>query len=317
MNKRRRYKGFNKRGKTASIRVFTLILCLSLVGGYGYIELKNSKLFNDDFNLSKSISEKIKNISISNIFKIGKSKENEEYVYDDISDELNNINNDAKVEETSSENDTSQVQVATIDAVKVYTVQVASIGENQDLDSVEDKLKNNKIPYSVVEVDGVEKVQTYSSFDESVTRSNLESARKVYSDAFISELEVPVLSLEYTDKYSYIEDISTELNNLIASFKDEAEFWEKSTDSIDLEAYNNILTKRLDVVEKIQENAEKIDYSQMDTFKENLIEYAKSVNSNTTQASKDAKENNGYLSQGLLLSSIQEYYSFINSIKVS
>lgn len=317
MNNKRRYKGFNKRSKTTRIRVFTLILCMSLIGGYGYMELKDSKLFNSgifgNFNLVTNISEKIKGISIPNIFKVGKNSESEEYVYEDVSEELGKNKDD----EVSSIENTSDVQVATIDSMTIYTIQVASIGENQDLASVEDKLKTNKIPYSVVEVDGVEKVQTYYSFSESVTRSNLESARKIYSDAFISELEVPVLSLEYTSKYSYIEDISSELNNLISSYKDEAEFWEKSNESIDLETYNNILTKRMDIVEKIQENAEKIDYTEMNTFKENLIKYAKNVNSNITQGSKDAKEGNSHLSQSLLLSSIQYYYSFINSIKVS
>ena len=219
--------------------------------------------------------------------------------------------------ETSSTEENSNVQVATIDGVTLYTIQVASIGEGQDLKSVEEKLTSSKIPYSVVEVDGVKKVQTYSSFNEKVTRENLDDVRKVFNDAFISELSVPVLSLEYTSKYSYIEGISSSLNSLMASYKEEAEFWEGSKGDVDLKEYNNILTKRLDIVEKIQENAEKIDYTEMNIFKENLIKYAKNVKDNINQSSKNANEDNSYLSKSLLLSSIQEYYPFINSIKTS
>ena len=317
MNKRRRYKGFNKRSKTIHIRVLTLIFCLSLIGVYGYTQIKDSKLFKEsifpNFSFTEAISSKFKNISISNIFKFDEDKENEKFVYEDISDELDKIK-----EDESSTSESSDIKVATIEGVTVYTIQVASIGEGQDLDTVEEKLKSNKIPYSVVEVDGIKKVQSYSSFDEDTTRSNLDSVRKIFDDAFISELNLPFLSLEYTSKYSYIEDISSGLNSLIENYKEESVFWEKNINKeIDLTEYNNILTKRLDIVEKLQENTEKIDYDEMNSFKENLIKYTKSVNSNTKQASKNANEDNYYLSKSLLLTSIQGYYSFINLIKIS
>ncbi|MDU2198681.1 MAG: hypothetical protein E7E21_09750 [Peptostreptococcaceae bacterium] len=318
MNNKRRYKGFNKRRKINHIRVITLIFCLSLIGVYGYTKLKNSeilsgKIFNK-FNIVETIGSRFKEISFPNIFKSAENEGKEEYEYSDISDEIEKVKND---KETSSTEENSNVQVATIDGVTLYTIQVASIGEGQDLKSVEEKLTSSKIPYSVVEVDGVKKVQTYSSFNEKVTRENLDDVRKVFNDAFISELSVPVLSLEYTSKYSYIEGISSSLNSLMASYKEEAEFWEGSKGDVDLKEYNNILTKRLDIVEKIQENAEKIDYTEMNIFKENLIKYAKNVKDNINQSSKNANEDNSYLSKSLLLSSIQEYYTFINSIKTS
>lgn len=305
---KRRYKGFNKRRNIPKIRVFTIILSASIIGGYGYIKLKDKDILNN-FSIVKNIGDKFDNISLKNILKIENKSTTDEYNYEDVSKEIEALN--------ENDEEATEVQVATIDAMNVYIVQVASIGGNQDLKSIEEKLKSNKIPYSVVEVDGVEKVQAYYSFDESVTRSNLDSARKVFSDAFVSELKIPVLSLEYTSKYSYISDISTEINNLIKSFKEECDFWQANKESINIEQYNKILTNRVEIVDKIKQNAEKIDYKQMDIFKDNLIEYAKNIQSNTSEASKNANEDNLHLSQGLLLSSIQGYYSFINSIKVS
>ena len=305
---KRRYKGFNKRRNIPKIRVFTIILSASIIGGYGYIKLKDKDILNN-FSIVKNIGDKFDNISLKNILKIENKSTTDEYNYEDVSKEIEALN--------ENDEEATEVQVATIDAMNVYIVQVASIGGNQDLKSIEEKLKSNKIPYSVVEVDGVEKVQAYYSFDESVTRSNLDSARKVFSDAFVSELKIPVLSLEYTSKYSYISDISTEINNLIKSFKEECDFWQANKESINIEQYNKILTNRVEIVDKIKQNAEKIDYKQMDIFKDNLIEYAKNIQSNTSEASKNANEDNLHLSQGLLLSSIHGYYSFINSIKVS
>ncbi|MBQ3420897.1 MAG: hypothetical protein IJH34_04375, partial [Romboutsia sp.] len=214
MNRKRRYKGFNKKTNIAKIRVFTTILCLSLIGAYGYIKLKDNSIVGN-FNIVKSIGQQFQNISLKNMFKADESSTVDEYNYDDVSNELEALNENS--EDTSESTD---VQVATIDALNIYVVQVASIGENQDLESIEEKLNSNKIPYSVVEIDGVEKVQAYYSFDESVARSNLDSAREVFNDAFLSELQIPVLSLEYRNKYSYISDISTELNNLMNNFKE-------------------------------------------------------------------------------------------------
>lgn len=313
MNNKRRYKGFNKRRKTNHIRIITLIFCLSLIGGYGYIKLKDSKIFNK-FNIVENISNRFNEGSFKNIFKLSENKNKEEYEYSDISEEIEKVKND---KETSSMDENSNVKVATIDGLTLYTIQVASIVEGQDLKSIEEKLTSTKTPYSIVEVDGVKKIQTYSSFNENVTRENLDDVRKIFNDAFISELSVPVLSLEYTSKYSYIEGISSSLNNLMKNYKEESEFWEGSNDKIDLKEYNNILTKRLEIVETIQANAEKIDYTEMNIFKENLIKYAKSVKDNINQSSKNANEDKTYLSKSLLLSSIQEYYTFINSIKSS
>lgn len=313
MNNKRRYKGFNKRRKTNHIRIITLIFCLSLIGGYGYIKLKDSKIFNK-FNIVENISSRFNEASFKNIFKSSENKNKEEYEYSDISDEIEKVKND---KETSSTDENLNVKVATIDGLTLYTIQVASIVEGQDLKSIEEKLTSTKTPYSIVEVDGVKKIQTYSSFNEKVTRENLDDVRKIFNDAFISELSVPVLSLEYTSKYSYIEGISSSLNSLMASYKEESEFWESSVDDVDLKEYNNILTKRLGIVENIQENADKIDYTEMNIFKENLIKYAKNVKDNINQSSKNANEDKTYLSKSLLLSSIQEYYTFINSIKTS
>lgn len=302
MNKRRKYKGFNKRSNTAHIRIFTVIFCLALIGGYGCIKLKDSKIFDTGM-----FSKTFKSFSVGNLFKSDK-KEPEEYVYEDLNEEIDKIKGESK--------ENTDVQVATIDGITLYTVQVASIGEDQDLKSVEEQLKSTKMPYSVVEVNGVQKVQTYYSFSEESTRSNLENIRKEFNDAFISELKVPILSLEYTNKYSYIETISKDLNSLIESYKEETKFWEKDKEKIDLKEYNNILTKRLDIVQNIQTNANKIDYKEMNIFKENLTKYANNINTYIKESSKNANEGNYHLSQGLLLSSIQGYYSFIESIRV-
>ena len=53
----------------------------------------------------------------------------------------------------------------------------------------------------------------------------------------------------------------------------------------------------------------------MEKFKNNLNSYIDDTQNNILTSSKNANENKGYVSQGLLLSSIQQYYLFVQSMK--
>ena len=69
MNKRRSiYKGFNKRRKNRVIKIYIVGASICLICGYGYIQFKNSNMFN-------SIKEKVASIRVkSTIFRFKKIK---------------------------------------------------------------------------------------------------------------------------------------------------------------------------------------------------------------------------------------------------
>ncbi len=108
----------------------------------------------------------------------------------------------------------------------------------------------------------------------------------MFPDAFLSHLDAPMLSLEYTSNYAYIESISKELNKLITNFKEESSFWSNAENNVDMEKYNTILTNRKAISQNISKEAEKIDYSEMRLFKDNLMEYVKNVNEKLIQLQK-------------------------------
>lgn len=314
MNRRKTiYRGFNNNRHKIDLRKYVItIACLCLIGYYSYTKIKDSKIL-------EYVSAKIPFLNNSS-----------DITYKDISDELNSIkkgkksksqtNSDDK-QETNPEkaaNNTKEpeeVKLATIEGWDMYTIQVAAIDNNDDLKKIQTSLVNNDIPFSVMEKDGVKKIQTYSSFDENDVRKQISSVRKVFPDAFLSHLDAPMLSLEYTSNYAYIESISKELNKLITNFKEESSFWSNAENNVDMEKYNTILTNRKAISQNISKEAEKIDYSEMRLFKDNLMEYVKNVNEKIDTASKAANEEKYSVSKSLLLSSMQEYSMFINSIK--
>jgi len=317
MNKRKTiYRGFNKRRKTNVIKIILITASLCLIGGYGYIKVKDS-------NIIGSLSEKTSFLKLDNFF----LKKDKFLNYEDYGLQKEKINEEAEVEKKAekvekeagnkviNEKSSEVVKVAKIEGWNIYTIQVASIKDDKDMDKIEAQLVENKVPFSVVEMDGAKKVQTYAFFDKDVTRTHMEETKTVFPDAFISEMKIPVLSLEYTSKYSYVENISKELNKLIKNFEEESKFWSKNEENRDLKAYNIILTNRKQIISDIQKEADKIDYSKMNAFKDNLIKYTKDVNEKIDMSSKAANEQNYNNSESLYLSSMQGYFLFINSIR--
>lgn len=306
MSKRKLYKNFNKRKKFNGTRVVTVTLCLCIVGTYTYINLKDNS-FMDKFGNINAVST-IKNASIwdklKNIF--DKSNVITSSTIESQLEEIEKEDNKVGDEEENS-------QVATVNEMVVYTIQVASLEDKQDLKKIEEVMDQYKIPSASMDIDGSEKIQVYSSFDENKVRTNLNNTRTYFSDSFLTKIDVPMLSLEYTNSYSYMKDIAQGLNDLIENYQKEGQYWDNNKNN--LETYNEILTSRKDILDNLEKNTQKINYSKMDKFKENLTSYINKVENNILNSSKSANENKGYVSQGLLLSSIQQYYLFVQSMK--
>ena len=309
MSKRKFYRNFNKRKKFNGTRVVTVILCLGIVGTYAYINLKDNDFM--DKLASINMVSSIKNISIGDVFKNLFSK-SDVITSSNIKSQLEEIENKDQENETS-DNSKDNAKVASVNKLVIYTIQVASLEDNSDLKKIEEVMNEYKIPSSSMSIDNCEKIQVYSSFDENKVRINLQKTKTYFSDAFLTKIEVPMLSLQYTDGYAYMKDIADGLNNLIENYQKESEYWDQNKN--DLQSYNEILTSRKTILESLKKNTQKINYSKMDKFKNNLISYIDECQNNILISSKNANENKGYVSEGLLLSSIQQYYVFVQSMK--
>ena len=309
MSKRKFYRNFNKRKKFNGTRVVTVILCLGIVGTYAYINLKDNDFM--DKLASINMVSSIKNISIGDAFKNLFNK-SDVITSSNIKSQLEEIENKDQENETS-DNSKDNAKVASVNKLVIYTIQVASLEDNSDLKKIEEVMNEYKIPSSSMSIDNCEKIQVYSSFDENKVRINLQKTKTYFSDAFLTKIEVPMLSLQYTAGYAYMKDIADGLNNLIENYQKESEYWDQNKN--DLQSYNEILTSRKTILESLKKNTQKINYSKMDKFKNNLISYIDECQNNILISSKNANENKGYVSEGLLLSSIQQYYVFVQSMK--
>ena len=304
MSKRKFYRNFNKRKKFNGTRVVTVVLCLGIVGTYSYINLKDNDFMSKLGNVN--VVSSIKNASVWDGIRKLFDKSNV-ITSSNIESELKEI------EKEDKENNEENTQVSSVSNMVVYTIQVASLEDKSDLKKIEEVMNEYKIPSSSMTIDNSQKIQVYSSFDEYKVKANLEKTRTYFSDAFLTKIEVPMLSLEYTNSYSYMKEIADGLNDLIKNYQKESQYWDEGKN--DLQNYNKILTSRKTILENLKKSTQKIDYYKMDKFKNNLISYIDEVQNNILTSSKNANENKGYISESLLLSSVQQYYLFVQSMK--
>lgn len=220
--------------------------------------------------------------------------------------------------DTESKNSSNNnAKVAVVDGIDVYLIQVGSFDNNEDLNKIEVKLEQNKMPSSTLKMDGVSKTQTYISFNEEDMRKQLPTVKNLFNDAFITKLEIPVLSLEYTDEYSYIKNISDYLNLLLKSYEEESNYLNENRNSFDTIKYQNMMKERKEILNKLDNEVKKIDYKGLDYFKNNLLSYTSQIEDNILNLDKIISSEDIYKYESILMYSVQMYYEFINQIKTA
>ncbi len=320
MSNKKIYKGLNKRRRFHPRKYITIILCMALIIGYGYKKIKLDEVFKN-IDISKNVSSLVNKLYFwqdpaSEIFNLASTSTQK--IDNSSQKNVTDKSNEEKSQKSSTaDNSSINTEVAVVDGIDVYLIQVGSFDNNKDLNKITARLKENKIPNSSIKIDGANKVQAYISFNEDDVRNNLEKTKKIVDDAFLTKLEIPVLSLEYTEEYSYIKDIADNLNSLLKNYEEESNYLNKNKDNLDSGEYKKILTKRENILDKLENEVNKINYKELDSFKTNLLSYTSQIRDNISKYGDKIDTKNEYKYETLLISSIQMYYEFINEIKAA
>ena len=320
MSNKKIYKGLNKRRRFHPRKYITIILCMALIIGYGYKKIKLDEVFKN-IDISKNVSSLVNKLYFwqdpaSEIFNLASTSTQK--IDNSSQKNVTDKSNEEKSQKSSTaDNSSTNTEVAVVDGIDVYLIQVGSFDNNKDLNKITAKLKENKIPNSSIKIDGANKVQAYISFNEDDVRNNLEKTKKIVDDAFLTKLEIPVLSLEYTEEYSYIKNIADNLNSLLKNYEEESNYLNKNKDNLDSGEYKKILTKRENILDKLENEVNKINYKELDSFKTDLLSYTSQIRDNISKYGDKIDTKNEYKYETLLISSIQMYYEFINEIKAA
>ena len=72
------------------------------------------------------------------------------------------------------------------------------------------------------------------------------------------------MSLEYTEEYSYIKDIADNLNSLLKNYEEESNYLNKNKDNLDSGKYKKILSERENILDKLENEVNKINYKELE-----------------------------------------------------
>ena len=118
-----------------------------------------------------SIKEKVASIELkAPFFDLKKSNDNglETVDYNDISKEIDKIkeeNNEAKTDEVNED-----VKVAKVKGWNVYTIQVASVEDKDEISKIEEVLSKEKVPFSTINIEGVTMFVIIAALDFTVKK---------------------------------------------------------------------------------------------------------------------------------------------------
>ncbi|SHJ53092.1 hypothetical protein [Tepidibacter formicigenes] len=225
-----------------------------------------------------------------------------------------NLNRDKLINAVKIENNNKNIRY--LDSFIIYSIQVGSLSDYEKVKLVKKDLDENLIPNYVLKKEGTYKIYSYTLLDENHIRNLLGGIKENYTDAFISKIKVSGINLEYTGKYSYMDDIYKELKLMNDNMKKESKFWyEYTMGTSKYENYINIINERKKIVDSLTKNIENIQDKNIENFKNKLSEFCEKYAKHIEEINENLGNNNMYSCEKLFLSGMFDYYNFINTLK--
>ena len=150
-----------------------------------------------------------------------------------IPDELELVDPPAP-QDDNSDNKETKLEVIETNPFTIYTVQVASLNDAQNIDKLIDSLNSEKLSYLVYKMDNSYKVYTMAAMERNIIEENISHIREYYPDSYISEIRVPARKIEYDSNSDevHMKEITSLINELI-----------KTMENLSIE-WNNLIQKR-------------------------------------------------------------------------
>ncbi len=149
MSNKKIYKGLNKRRRFNFRKFITVVLCMALIVGYSYKKIGVDGVLKN-FNLLEKMSFVVDKVCFwkdldFDVFKLNSTD----------AKKSDNLYEQSQKDTESKNSSNNNAKVAVVDGIDVYLIQVGSFDNNEDLNKIEVKLEQNKMPSSTLKMDGV------------------------------------------------------------------------------------------------------------------------------------------------------------------
>ncbi|CAH2214269.1 SPOR domain-containing protein [Tepidibacter aestuarii] len=203
-----------------------------------------------------------------------------------------------------------------VEGFEIYSVQVGSLNDYKEVESIVNNLESANIPNYVHKEENSYKVYTYTSLEEPNVRRYLEGIKSSYSDAFISKIKIGSINLEYTKKYEYMNDVCKDLELLIENMKQESQFWnEYKLGTSNYDDYIKIVNDKSKIVDSLTKNLKESKEKYTENFEKIMSKFCELDKKNIKSINKNLGNGDMKSCEKLFISSLFQYNEFINEIK--
>lgn len=168
---------------------------------------------------------------------------------------------DTTTEEANETIETSGVKelntiTADLNSLSVYMIQIASITDNKNIESLIEELNSYKFPNIIYKIDNIYKVYTFGSTKREDVEGKLDEVREVYADAYIGETYIPQKQINYSNEENIgTKEVIDSMNSLIGMLNQSSDVLYKLINMEgNIEEYREVLNNHKKILGQISEN---------------------------------------------------------------
>lgn len=218
---------------------------------------------------------------------------------EDTQEEINNA--DKAVGENSNE------ETVDLNSMSIYMIQVASISDNKNIESLTEELANHNLPHIVYGLDNTYKIYTFASTNRQDMEGKIDRVRGIYEDAYIHQIHVPQKQIQYSSKENKgTKEVIGDMNLLLELLKQSSDSLNGSENEKEIPGgYKEVLEDYQKLLDQMFKNVSDADlpkgFAGADDIKR-MIEYHEK---NITESLKIIEEKQGlYRLQNYFLDNI-------------
>lgn len=113
-------------------------------------------------------------------------------------------------------------EAVNLDPLSLYMIQIASVSEDKNIETLANELHNHRFPYIIYKMDNAFKVFTFGATERAYIEEKLEEVREIYPDAYIGQMHIPKKEVNYLSDESDVTKDLVDCMNLIIDMADQS-----------------------------------------------------------------------------------------------
>lgn len=152
-------------------------------------------------------------------------------------------------------------EMVDLNSISLYMIQVASVSDNKNIESLVEELDNYNLPHVIYKSDGTYKIYTFVSTKREDIENKIDGVREIYEDAYIGQMHTPQKEIKYSSKENKgTKEVIEDMNLLLGLLEQSADsLYESGNEETKLNEYKGILERHQKLLNQILEKINNVN----------------------------------------------------------